>query len=101
MIKFTQDRRPRGYLDVYVNPSDVMSINDIAGEFSTENRSRITLRNGDAYNVTDYASTVAEKINSALEKLEVHPPDPIPYGTALVDKPSTLNTEPPRVTFTC
>lgn len=77
MIKFIQDRRPHyGYVDVYVNPSDVMSINDTIGERSNENRSRITLRNGDIHHVTDYASVVAEKINSALEKLEVHPPIP-------------------------
>ena len=75
MIKFTQDRRPHhGFTDVWFNPSDVMSISDICGERSSDNRSQITLRNNDAYNVTDYASTVAEKINSALEKLETYPP---------------------------
>ena len=68
MIRFIQDKRPRyGHVDVYVNPSDVMSIKDINGERSTENRSRITIRNGDAYDVTDYASIVAEKVNAALE----------------------------------
>jgi hypothetical protein len=96
MIKFTQDRRPHhGFTDVWVNPGDVMSICHLCGEHG-DSRSQITLRNGDAYNVTDYASIVAEKINAALDKPETH------YsGTALVDKPSTLNTELPRATFTC
>jgi len=67
MIRLIQDRRPHhGYTDVYVNPNDVMSINDIIGERSTENRSCVTLRNGDTYYVTEYASVVAEKINAAL-----------------------------------
>jgi hypothetical protein len=67
MIHLIQDKRPRhGYVDVYVNPADVMAVNDITGERSTENRSCITLRNGDAYDVTEYASVVAEKINAAL-----------------------------------
>jgi len=70
MIRLIQDRRPHhGHTDVYVNPNDVMSINDIIGERSTENRSRITLRNGDTYDVTEYASVVAEKINSAIKPL--------------------------------
>jgi hypothetical protein len=76
MIKFIQDRRPHhGFTDIYVNPSDVMSISDICGERSSDDRSCITLRNGDAYNVTEYASVVAGMINSALEKLPVHQPD--------------------------
>jgi hypothetical protein len=92
MIRFIQDKRPHyGHVDVYVNPSDVMSIKDINGERSTENRSRITIRNGDAYDITEYASVVAGMINAAmlpkepptvlsmftgntLEKLPVHPP---------------------------
>lgn len=69
MLRLIQDKRPHhGYVDLYVNPSDVMTINDIIGERSSENRSRITLRNGDVYDVTEYASVVAEKVNSALEK---------------------------------
>jgi len=76
MIRFIQDRRPHhGFTDIYVNPSDVMSINDIAGEFSTDNRSTITIRNGDKYSVIEYASVVAEKVNAALEKLPTHQPD--------------------------
>jgi hypothetical protein len=67
MIRLIQDKRPRhGYVDVYVNPTDVMYINDITGERSTENRCCITLRNGDSYDVTEYASVVAEKINAAI-----------------------------------
>lgn len=66
MIRLIQDRRPHhGYTDVYVNPSDVMSINENTA--GADNRSRITLRNGDTYNVTEYASVVAEKINAALQ----------------------------------
>ena len=75
MIKFIQDRRPHhGHVDVYVNPADVMSIKDVNGERSNENRSCITMRNGDAHHVTDYASIVAEKVNAALEKLEAVKP---------------------------
>lgn len=75
MIKFIQDRRPHhGFTDIYVNPSDVMSISDICGEQSTENRSRIWIRNACTYDVTDYASIVAEKVNAALEKLEAATP---------------------------
>lgn len=71
MIRFIQDKRPHyGFTDIYVNPADVMSIIDICGKNSSEERSCITLRNGDAYNVTEYADVVAEKVNSALEKVE-------------------------------
>jgi len=70
MIRLIQDRRPHhGYTAVYVNPNDVMSINDITGERSTENRSCVTLRGGDTYDVTEYASVVAEKINAAIKPL--------------------------------
>lgn len=76
MIRLTQDKRPHnGCADIYVNPSEVTSIEDIYGQRSGENRSCVTLRNGVAYEVTDYASVVAEKVNAALEKLEAHPVD--------------------------
>lgn len=66
MIRLIQDKRPHhGYVDVWVNPSDVMSINDLTSD--DNNRSAITLRDGSHYYVTDYASVVAERINEALK----------------------------------
>jgi len=84
MIKFTQDRRPHyGFTEVWVNPSDVMSIMDITGEVANGNKAYIKLRDGTVYYVTDHASTVAEKINSALEKIERHQADQVYNGKTL------------------
>lgn len=63
LVKFTRDERPHhGYTDIFVNPEEVSSLQPL---HDSDNRTRITLRNGTVHSVTDYVNIVAEKLEKA------------------------------------